>query len=300
MPSSNRTNQPLHKRPIDTLRRHPLGDFAWRILVILVGDFLGAVAVNNFIVPAHILSGGVTGISQIIHHFLHPLGIGTLYLLLNIPLFLLGYRYLGYRFVIFTGIAIAGFSFMTDAVHLHFHTVTDPLVLGLYGGVLNGISGAIVIRVGGSMGGSDILSLVLYRLSGKSVGATGFIINAVVVLVSLWIFGIPAGMYTLVSMFAASRVYMALMHYQQRKTALIVTSKAEEISQTIYQQLGRGSTLIKALGTYTNSPLGVLMCAMTSLEIDDLKGIAMEIDTNVFITVLDTTEVIGRFRHTSP
>lgn len=285
---------------LNQYRAHPVTDFAWRILVVLAGDFLGAVSVNNFLVPAHILAGGITGIAQIIHHFAAYLPIGTLYFLFNIPLFILGYRSLGKRFVALTGIAIVGFSAFTDLVHLHFHTVSDPLLIGLYGGVIGGLSSGIVIRVGGSMGGTDILSLVLNRRLGKSVGSIGFFMNVIVVLLSTIVFGIPAGMYTLVSMFASSRVINSLMHYQQRKTALIVTTRATDISKRISVRLTRGSTLIHASGTYTNAPLGVLMCVMTHLEISDLKTLVKEIDPNAFIAILDTADVVGHFRNVSP
>jgi len=281
------------------MQSHPVIDFAWRVIVVLVGDLLGAIALNNFLVPAQILSGGVTGIAQILHHYFHFLPIGTLYFVFNIPLFILGYKYLGKKFIALTGIAIVGFSVFTDLLHVHFNIPHDPLLISLYGGVLSGLSSGVVIRIGGSMGGTDILSMVIFRLTGNSIGGTGFVMNALIVLVSMIVFGVSAGMYTLVSMFAASRVVNTLMNYQQRKTALIVSAKAEGIAATIRDRLTRGSTLMQAHGTYTNASLGILMCVMTHWEIAELKVIAAEVDPNSFITVLDTTQVIGRFRHIS-
>ncbi|MFD1676664.1 YitT family protein [Alicyclobacillus fodiniaquatilis] len=275
---------------------HPILDWTWRIAVVIVADFIGAISVNNFLSPAHILAGGITGVAQIIHHYLHFIGLGTLFFIFNIPLFLLGYRYLGKKFILLTGIAIIGFSVFTDAVHLHFTTVNDPLLMGLYGGVLAGLSSGMVIRVGGSMGGTDILSLVIHRLTGKSVGSTGFIINVVIVLLSVFVFGVPAGMYTLVSMFASSRVISALMHFQHRKTALIVTAQPEILAKAIGERLVRGSTIIPASGAYTHTERGVLLCAMTHLEMSDLKEIVRAVDPHAFMTILDTTEVVGQFR----
>jgi len=291
--------------PIDELRmsrlidnrRGPIVSYFVRILFVLIGTFIGAVAVNNFLVPSHILAGGVTGITQLIHHFLN-VPIGTLFFLFNIPLFLLGYRYLGKRFVLLTGIGIVAFSVFTDSVHLTFRApVNDPLLMALYGGVLLGIGSGMVFRTGGSTGGTDVISMVLNRLMGVSIGGIGFVLNVVVVLLSLSVFGIEAGMYTLVSMFASSRVVNAMMHFQQRKTALIVTSKATEISHQIANIMERGSTLINASGTYSKQDMSVIMCALTHLEIIDLRTIVTAIDENAFITVLDTTEVIGKFRN---
>jgi len=279
---------------------HPALDWTWRIAVILFSDLVGAVAVNNFLTPAHILAGGVTGVAQILHHYVPALGVGTMYFVFNIPLFILGYRYLGRRFIFQTGIAILGFSALADFVRLHFSTPTDPLLMGLYGGVLTGLSSGLVIRVGGSMGGTDIVSLVVHRLTGRNIGSVSFVMNAAIVLLSMLVFGVPAGLYTLVSMYAASRVVSGLMHFQQRKTALIVTSKPSEVASAIGQRLVRGSTVMRAYGAYTQRERGVLLCAMTHLEIADLKEIVQSLDPDAFITILDTTEVIGRFRQSAP
>ncbi|AEJ44538.1 YitT family protein [Alicyclobacillus acidocaldarius] len=279
---------------------HPALDWTWRIAVILFSDLVGAVAVNNFLTPAHILAGGVTGVAQILHHYVPALGVGTMYFVFNIPLFLLGYRYLGRRFIFQTGIAILGFSALADFVRLHFSTPTDLLLMSLYGGVLTGLSSGLVIRVGGSMGGTDIVSLVVHRLTGRNIGSVSFVMNAAIVLLSMLVFGVPAGLYTLVSMYAASRVVSGLMHFQQRKTALIVTSKPSEVASAIGQRLVRGSTVMRAYGAYTQRERGVLLCAMTHLEIADLKEIVQSLDPDAFITILDTTEVIGRFRQSAP
>jgi uncharacterized membrane-anchored protein YitT (DUF2179 family) len=278
-------------------RGHPAITYTLRIIVLLIGCFIGAVGVNSFLVPAKIQAGGVTGVAQLINHFWH-IPIGTLYFLFNIPLFVLGYRYLGKKFVFFTGIGIAAFSVFTDIIHLGVPLpMEDPLLICLYGGVLLGVSSGIIFRVGGSAGGTDILSLVINRVTGRSVGSLGFGINIVIVLLSMTVFGIDLGMYTLVAMFATSRVINSLLHYQNRKTALIVSTRTAEISQAIGEKLIRGSTLLSGSGAYTRAETGVLICALTHLELSELKALCTELDPNVFITVLDTTEIVGKFRH---
>lgn len=275
---------------------HWLFVYSVRIVIILAGCLIGAVAVNSFLAPARILPGGVTGIAQLLYYFLH-VPIGAVYFLLNIPLFVLGYRFLGKRFVLLTGIAVVAFSAFTDLVHLGFHLpTTDPLLISLYGGVLLGISSGLIIRVGGSSGGTDILSLAINRVTGRSVGGVSFGINLLIVLASMSVFGIQAGLYSLVSMFATSRVINTMMNFQNRKTALIVSPRAPEIARAIGTRLGRGSTLIQASGTYTNAATGVLMCSLTHFELSELRAICTEIDPHVFISVLETTEIVGHFR----
>ncbi|GMA51575.1 membrane protein [Alicyclobacillus contaminans] len=275
---------------------HPLWTFFVRIAIILIGCFVGAVSVNSFLVPAHILAGGITGFAQMITHFTHwPLG--TLYFAFNIPLFILGWRDLGKRFILLTGIGILGFSLFTDVVHIHFNLPSDPLLVALYGGVLGGVSSGLILRVGGSAGGTDILSLALNRRTGKSVGSVSFAINVVIVLLSMTVFGVAAGLYTLVSMYATSRVMNALMHYQNRKTAMIVSTKADAIAEAIGRHLNRGCTFIEGSGGYTRSPLGVLMCALTSIEVGELKALCSAVDPKAFVIILDTTEVYGHFRN---
>lgn len=277
-------------------KRHPYSSIVIRVLALLIGDFIGAIAVNNFLIPAHILAGGIAGLAQLVQHFTH-IAIGTWYFIFNIPLFIFGYRYLGKRFILLTGVAIVGFSVFTDFVHVAFTAHGDPLLISLYGGVLLGISSGIIFRVGGSTGGTDIISLVFNRRTGKSIGSLSFGMNIVVVLLSSTAFGIEAGMYTLVAMFVAARAMNALMNYQQRKTAMIVSSQAQQIANEIGEKLGRGATLVNAAGAYSKNELGMLICALTQLEITELRLLATDIDPNVFITVLSTTEVIGRFRH---
>lgn len=295
MPSVGSTNLDLNQ--ILRQNRHPILKLVIRTAILLVGCLASAISVNTFLVPAHILAGGVTGIAQIIHHF-WALPIGTMYFIFNIPLFLLGYRYLGRQFILLTGVGIVAFSVFTDFVHPHLTLpLNDPLLMSLYGGVLGGIASGLIIRVGGSAGGTDILSLVFNRTTGRSVGSLSFGINIVIVLLSMTVFGIEAGLYTLVSMFASSRVINALMNYQNRKTALIVSSKADEIASRIGEQLGRGSTTLSASGSYTKSETKILMCTLTHLELTEMKELCTGIDENVFITVLPTTEVYGRFRH---
>jgi uncharacterized membrane-anchored protein YitT (DUF2179 family) len=276
---------------------HPVVTYTVRILILLIGCFIGAVGINSFLVPAHILAGGITGVSQIIHHFI-PVPIGTLYFVFNIPLFILGYLYLGKKFIVFTGIGIVAFSAFTDWVHLGVPLpMEDPLLICLYGGVLLGISSGLIFRIGGSAGGTDILSLVINRVTGRSVGSLGFGMNILIVMFSMTVFGVDLGMYTLVSMFATSRVINALLHYQNRKTAVIVSSRSAEIGKAIGEKLIRGSTLLAGSGAYTNAQTGVLICVLTHLELSELKTLCTDIDPNVFITVLDTTEVVGKFRH---
>ncbi|MCL6445745.1 MAG: YitT family protein, partial [Alicyclobacillus sp.] len=159
-------------------------NLAIRIAVILIGNLFGAVSVNNFLVPAHILAGGLTGVSQLLYHW-WELPIGFTYFMLNIPLLALGWRYLGKRFVLLTAVGIMGFSVLTDEVHLRLLSVHDPLLLGLYGGVLGGLSSGMVIRAGGSTGGTDVVGLVFHRLMNKSVGGVGFAVNVVIVALSM-------------------------------------------------------------------------------------------------------------------
>lgn len=279
-------------------KKHPYRSMVIRIIILLVGDFIGSVALNNFLIPAHILAGGITGLAQVVQHFTH-ISVGTWYFLFNVPLFIMGYRYLGKRFIFLTGVAILGFSGFTDFVHLQYTAHGDPLLISLYGGVLTGISMGIMFRVGGSTGGTDILSLVFNRRTGKSIGSLSFGMNVIVVLLSTTVFGIEAGMYTLVAMFVTARTMNAVMNYQQRKTALIISANAQAIADQIGRQLGRGATYINAAGAYSKSELGMLICALTQLEIGELRMLAIDLDPNVFITVLSTTEVIGRFRHMS-
>jgi len=264
------------------------------LLAIIVGTIVSAVALNMLIIPSGLLSGGLTGIAQFIHHFF-PVSVGVFYFVLNIPLMVLAYKLLGTKFSIYTMIAIillSGFLYLLPVQQLW----TDNTILAaIFGGTLNGIGCGIVLRRGGSQGGLDILSRIISKYHNVSIGKASLVVNILIVIVSGFIFGSEIALFTIISMFATMKTYEIILSHVNRVSVLIITNSGEEVSHAINSNLHRGTTMWDATGGYTHDQKTVLFCVTVVGELTTLKKIVRKIDSHAFVSVISTQNVIGRF-----
>lgn len=270
----------------------------WRDLAfIFLGALVQALAMRLFLVPALLVSGGISGASQIINHFTGwPIGI--MVLVGNIPLFLIGWRYLGgVRFALRTAVAIFLFSVLTDllAYFIPAQGITGDLVLNcLYGGLMLGAGLGLVYRGRGTSGGSDVLGRILNHYRGMSISQAYLVTDAAVVLASGFAFNWERALYGLIVIYvsglAAELTSEGMSVYRM---ALIVTTRADEIKQQIFEQLERGVTILPGTGGYTNQPRPVLYCVLTRAEINVLKTIVSETDPDAFMIIGQANEALG-------
>lgn len=264
------------------------------ILTIVFGTALTAVAINMMTIPAGLLTGGLTGISQFINHFV-PINVGASYFILNIPLMILGYKHLGRKFIIYTVIGIILLSTFLYIIPIQ-HLWTDNILLAaIFGGILNGIGCGIVLRRGGSQGGLDILSRVIAKHVNISVGKTNLIVNVIIVIISAFIFDSEIALYTIISMFTTMKAYEIILNHVNRVSVLIITEKGDEVSHGINLDLQRGTTMWHASGGYTHKDKTVLFCVIVEGQLAELKKIVKRIDPESFVSVISTQNVIGRF-----
>ncbi|WP_042337945.1 YitT family protein [Bacillus andreraoultii] len=264
------------------------------LVIIVFGSFLSAFALNSLTIPAGLLSGGLTGISQFLHHFTH-LKVGVFYFLLNVPLMILGYIYLGKKFSFYTILATSLVSFFLLIIPVK-HMLTDNILLSaIFGGVLNAIGCGLVLRRGGSEGGLDILSRVVAKYKNITVGRMNLIINAIIVLCSGFIFGSEIALFTIISYYASMRTYNLILNHVDRISLLIITDRGEEVSAAITHDLHRGTTMWHANGGYTHNTKTVLYCVIMRGEMHQLKRIVKSVDPKSFVSIISTQNVIGRF-----
>lgn len=275
-----------------------IGQTAGPVLLVLVGTTISALAFNQLIIPNHMLSGGIAGLTLIINQ-LTGWPAGTMLLVINIPILLWGYKQIGGRFILLTILAVASFSFLLDFLPSQ-AAVDDLLLASVFGGAMNGIGLGLVLRAGGSTGGTDIIGVVLNRLYAFSVGEVLLYFNALIVLASALLFNLNAALYTLISMFVTSRVIDTLQNTHRRKTALIVSDHSQEIAERIQTELHRGVTFLQGEGAYQHGQRKVVLCVLTRFEVAQLKAILLQEDPQAFMTVSETSEVIGRFQPRSP
>lgn len=266
------------------------------LLMIVLGSAIGGVSFNVFLMPHKLLSGGVSGIA-LIFNYMFGLNPGVLIFLLNIPIFIAGYRFVDKEFIVLSlvgmtafSLSIDMFSFLKNAIYIE-----DTLLSCLYGGVLNGIGMGIVFRNRASQGGVDIISVIMKKHYSISLGTTALIINSVIVAIASIYYGLNLAMYTLVSMYVSSAVLNRVQQgFENTKSVMIITDNEQQVADSILKNLGRGVTYLEGEGAYTGHKKRVVYCIVPLKQLAKLKYIVKETDSKAFMAVSDTSEVLGR------
>lgn len=270
-------------------------------ILIFVGALLQAVSMRLFLVPAHLASGGISGLSQIIN-FYTGFPIGVMVLLGNIPLFLLGWRYLGGpRFALRTAFAVFSFSVLVDLItpFLPSEGLTDDIVLNtLYGAVMSGIGFGLVYRGRGTSGGSDILGRILNHWKGIPISQSYLITDSLIIFLAGLSFSWENALYSLVMLYVSGIAAEAVTQGSNVvRTAMIVTACPEEVKSKILHGLGRGVTEISGRGGYTGTERPVLYCVITRSEVTQLKTLVSEVDPKAFMVIGQAHEALGEGFH---
>jgi uncharacterized membrane-anchored protein YitT (DUF2179 family) len=276
-----------------SLTRRGLGDYA----LILIGAVVQAVSLNLFMVPANLASGGVSGISQVINHFT-GWPIGLMVFLGNIPLFVIGWRYLGGpRFATRTIFTVVVYSLAVDLIGRWIPVggiSNDTLLNALYGGVVSGIGFALVYRGRGTSGGSDILARILSHYRSMPISQTYLIADAFTMLLAGFAFGWEKALYAVVMLYV-SGISAETVSQGSRvvRTAMIITGQPEQVAQEVLHTLGRGVTSIAGKGMYTGEQRSVLYCVISRAEVERLKAIVAEVDPQAFLVIGEASEALG-------
>lgn len=271
------------------------------ILPVTLGTAIYAFALHYFVISNELMEGGVTGIALLINYAVHiPPSITTL--VLNVPLFLLGWRALGRQSMLYTLWGTLSLSFflwvMETLIRLKwiipFTTNHDYLLAALYAGVTLGTGLGIVFRFGATTGGSDIIAQLVHRSRGWSVGQILLIFDAVVILVSLFYLSQEKVLYTLVSIFVSTRMidYITQGAYAA-KAFTIITDSPILITEAITQEMQRGVTLFSARGAFSQETKEVVYCVVSRSEVRRLKLMIQKIDPLAFIIISNVNDVLG-------
>ena len=263
-----------------------------QIFILTIGAFLAALALELFLIPNTILDGGVTGIAILFHKIFH-LPLSLLVIVLNIPFLFIGFKNLGKRFLfrtIYSMVCFALFIFFFE----HIDPITEEILLAtVFGGALLGIGVGLIIHFGGCIDGTESVAIVLNKKLHMSVGQIVLIFNLFIYTTAGFVFGFDRAMYSLLTYFITFKVIdFVSTGLEQAKAALIITEKGTNLSEIIYQKLGRTTTSIKGEGLISGEK-EVLYCVLTRLEIYELKHIVEEMDKSAFITIIDVTDIIG-------
>lgn len=250
-----------------------------------------------FTSPNNIAPGGVSGIGTMLNH-LFNIPIGSVIIAFNIPLFIFSFKKFGRSFFkksLFATFLTSTFIDILPYI-LEKHYVYSPLLASIFGGVSIGVGVGIIFLRGGTTGGADILAkLIKQKHPHLSLGTLVFIIDAIIVIATLFVYGsIEALLYSTISFFVTSRAVDAIIFGAARsKMLLIITTKPQEISKRIMNDIEHGVTLIPAFGGYTNEEKTILLSVVRPNEVTEINKIVKEIDRSAFTVITESNEVFG-------
>ncbi|WP_053376373.1 YitT family protein [Paenibacillus sp. FJAT-27812] len=271
------------------------------IIPIMIGTAIYAFGLHYFVIPNQLMEGGVTGIAVLLNYAAGlPLSISTL--VLNIPLFFLGWKALGRGQMLYTLIGVISLSCFLALMEqlidrewvIPFHGTNDYMLVALYAGVSLGTGLGIVFRFGGTTGGVDIIARIVSRSKGMSMGQIILSFDAVIIGISLFYITIEKVLYTLVTVFIASKLIDFIQDGAYAAKAFsIISEHGEAISDQISLELERGVTLIPAKGAFSGQQKEVVYCVVQRQEIRRLKTIVRNIDPKAFIVINEVHDVLG-------
>ena len=267
--------------------------------LVAMGTLVQAIGLRIFLIPANLASGGVSGIAQLVNYFT-GWPIGLMVFIGNLPLFVIGWRFLGgRRFALRTAFAIVALSFFTDALlWLPFFPrdgLTHDLVLNsLYGAVVAGVGYGLVYRGQGTSGGSDILARILNHYRGIPITQSYLITDTAVILGAGFIFGWDKALYAVITLYVSGLVVDTTIEGTGTvRTALIVTTQPKAVSDRILEDLERGVTVLSGTGAYSGQARPVLYTVITRSEVQILKDIVHQADPLAFMVIGAVHEALG-------
>ncbi len=262
-------------------------------LHIIVGCLIGGMAYPLFLIPCGIAPGGLTGVGIICHH-LFSWPVGTVSLVLNIPLFILSYRQMGPVFAFRSLIAMTLFSLSIDL--LPFAPMTeDPLLATLFGGILLGVGLGMIMRGGATTGGTDMMARLLHKhISFLSVGVLLFAMDFIVIVAAAVFIGANEALYAIIDIYASSKMIDAvLIGLTADKACFIISDAWEKVSERILTEMNRGATQLKARGAWSKEERPVVMSVVSRNELSTIKKIVQEEDESAFMFVTEAYEALG-------
>ena len=272
-------------------------NLVWSYFMITLASAIYAVGFNWFYVPNDIAIGGITGVGQIINAILPWAPIGTVVIILNIPLFILGWRLLGGHLLLSSLYAMAVSSVFIDIVNsIWTFEAMDSMLACVFGGVFMGASLGMVFQQGATTGGTDLIARLLkLKITWLPMGKLLIATDMVVIVASAIAFGsVYSALYGVVALYIAGIVMDRMLYgLDSAKVAYIISDRFREIAGALVNDLDRGVTILQGQGGYSGAEKKVLMCAFKQRQIVSIKKMVKELDPSAFIIVCDAHEVLG-------
>lgn len=261
---------------------------------IIVGAFIMGIGQNVFLIPNKIAAGGISGIATILEH---TIGIrpSVVVLVLNIPLFITAFVYLGRKFVLTSILGTVSYSIALEITQVY-SFYGDNLIVSVLGGVLTGIGLGIVFKSDATTGGTDVAAKLLkINFPHISVGKLILIIDGIIITLSAIVFkNLNLAVYATISLYITTIIVDRMIEgIDFAKAVYIISEKNQEISSNIMSKINRGVTGLKGIGMYSKEDTTILLCVLKNYELAKLKSIVYEIDDKAFFITCDVREVMG-------
>jgi len=265
-----------------------------RVLYVILGSFIYSVGVNMLFIPHRLLSGGLTGIA-IILEYLFSIPKEITVIVLNVPLFIGGYRFLGRRFIYLSLIGIASMSAFLYLTKGWTMDVKDDMMAAIFGGLILGTGTGIVMRNRGSLGGTDIISLLVNKFFSFSVGWIATACNFLILIAAAILLDVETAMFSMVGIFVSNKAVDAILTgFNHKKTVIIVSDKADEMAEELFRHVKRGITFLNGQGAYTHRDKKLIYMVVRTMELSKLREVVHRVDPGAFMSIIDTREVEGK------
>jgi len=283
------------------IRWSRIWDELWRLLLILIGATVSGLGFSLFQAPYNIAAGGVTGIAILINHFT-GWPISVMYLVMNVPLFVLGFFYLGrWRFLFSTAIAVLVFSTTIGFADQYLPMLLDEwpitnniLLSTVYAGLVGGIGGGLIYLAGATIGGTAIIGRIIQVKTGLSLSQIYLFVDGAIVLAAGVIFGWEIALYAVLTLLLNGQAADFVLEGPSRaRTAMVITTRPEAITKALIAELGRGVSYWEAVGGYTGEVRTIVMCTIYRPQVGDLKRVVASQDPHAFVIIGTTQQALG-------
>lgn len=268
----------------------------YRVFMTLLGAYIVSISINGLYIPNNIMSGGITGLA-IWTNLTMGWNVSLVILLVNIPIFIIGYKWINREFVLYS---LIGMLSLTAFIQLNSWVVFDShevLTTVLLGGFINGVGFGLILRVNSSTGGNDIISKVLNRYFSYSISTLNFGFNMIIIAVSIGFFGLDTAVQTLAAMFVSAQTIQFIVEgVNYKRTLLIITKEEAAVAEAINRKLNRGCTILHGTGSYTGEERSVLYATISINQVAKVRMLVRAIDSHAFINVIETKVVFGNGR----
>ncbi|MBA3011791.1 MAG: YitT family protein [Proteobacteria bacterium] len=266
----------------------------WNLFLITIGGFILAVGLKAIIIPHGLITGGFSGLGILLLYYTGALTPGLWFLILNIPIFIIGWKLISKRFMYYSLYGMITLTLFIDLVNLKFE-IADPWLASLAGGIFVGAGAGIVFRSLGSSGGNDIISILLNQKYGVRIGTYNFLFNLVLFLFSFGTLKTDLIIYSMATSYIASQVMESCMTlFNQRKMIIIISEKPRLIADEIINKLKRGATFLKGEGAYTGENKDIILTIVNTFQIKRMEELVFNIDPDAFVITENTFNVLGK------